>query len=291
MKKIALCLLCCIAFAAGGEEQQIEMPPLHHVVKVKPPESMNTPKEFPLNSDGEIDCKTCHGIKNISKIPIKQIDKKADDFHRGGPYKELTDFCQNCHKKKGYERPNIHKLLDVKGEFDKKDCEYCHKKAPDLKQEIKRKKLAFRLPPQKICFGCHLKTPHLNAFNHLVKPDEKMRQRIRAAEKTLKIILPLDDAGNVMCATCHATHQPGLIDRKKPAGRQVADTDLDTGVTYIEHPWNKVFQLDKKRRLEKLAKESGGAEALGYQRIKAEVLLRASAKDGTLCQACHEFDR
>ncbi len=297
MKAIFLCLILFIPFVANGEEEQkgeerkIEMPPLHHIVKVKPPEGMQVPKKFPLNDRGEIDCKTCHGIKDIATTPVDQVDKKADNFHRGGPYKALSDFCHHCHKKKGYERPNIHKLLDDKGEIDEKDCEYCHKEAPDLKKEIKRDELEFRLPPQKLCFGCHLKTPHLNALNHQVKPDKKMRQHMRAAEKKLKIILPLDEDGKVMCATCHAPHQLGVIDKNKPAGRQVADTDLDKGVSYVEHPWGRVFQLDKKARLDVLAEQDGTVHTLSYQRIKTEVLLRLSAKDGSLCQACHEFDK
>jgi len=273
------------------EEKKIEMPPLHHVVKVKPPEDMKLPKTFPLNDEGQIDCKTCHGIKDIAKTPINKVDKKADNFHRGGPYKQLTDFCANCHNKKDYKRPNTHKLLNDKGEFDKKDCEYCHKKAPDPKKEIKRDELEFRLPPQKICFGCHLKTPHFNALNHQVKPDKKMRKRMREAEKKLGIILPLDKEGKIMCATCHAPHQPGVIDKKQPAGKQVADADLDKGISYVEHPWNRVFQSDKKARLEKLTQEGGGVHSLGYQRIKTEVLLRLPAKNGALCQACHIFEK
>ncbi len=292
MKYISLFIILMISFVVNGkEEKKIEMPPLHHVVKVKPPEDMKLPKEFPLNDEGQIDCKTCHGIKDIEKTPINKVNKKAHNFHRGGPYEQLTEFCANCHNKKDYKRPNIHKLLDDKGEFDKKDCEYCHKKAPDLKKEIKREDLEFRLLPQKICFGCHLKTPHLNALNHQVKPDKKMRKRIREAEKKLGIILPLDDKGKIMCVTCHAPHQPGVIDKKKPAGKQVADTDLDEGVSYVKHPWNKVFQSDKKVRLEKLSQESGGIYSLGYERIKTEVLLRLPAKDGSLCQACHTFQK
>ncbi len=291
MKIILLATLLLFSFVSyGAEEKKIEMSPLHHVVKVKPSEGMKIPKKLTLNDEGQIDCKTCHGIKDIEKIPINKVDKKANNFHRGGPYKQLSDLCYQCHKKKEYKRPNIHKLLDDKGKFDEEDCEYCHKEAPDLKKEIKRDELEFRLPPQKICFGCHLKTPHLNALNHQVKPDKKMRQRMHEFEKKLKIILPLDDEGKVMCTTCHAPHQPGVIDRKTPAGKQVADADLDKGVSYAEHAWNNVFKSDKKTRLKKLAEQGDGQHELNYQRIKTEVLLRLSAKKGSLCLACHKFE-
>jgi len=291
---VALLLLLPVVGVAQdeiAEKKKIELPPMHHVVKVKPPEGMKPPKDFPLNDQNQIDCKTCHGIKDIEKTPIDKVDKKAHNFHRGGPYKNLRDFCFKCHEKKDYQRPNIHKLLDDKGKFDKKACEYCHKKALDPTKKIDREKLEFRLPPQKLCFGCHLKTPHLNALTHQVKPDEKMVKRIKKAEQKHAVILPLDSDGKIMCATCHSPHEPGVIDKDKPAGKQVADAKLDDGVSYVDHPWNTVFMADKKTRLEKLMQETGKTYRLSYQRLKHEVLLRLPAKDGVLCQACHEFEK
>jgi hypothetical protein len=273
------------------QKKKIELPPMHHVVKVAVPEGMKPPKDFPLNDQNQIDCKTCHGIKDIENTPVDKVDRKANNFHRGGPYKNLREFCFKCHEKKEYKRPNIHKLLDDKGKYDEKACEYCHKKAPDPKKKIDRQKLEFRLSPEKLCFSCHLKTPHLNALVHQAKPDEKMVKRIKKSEQKQGVILPLDNDGKIMCVTCHASHEPGVIDKEKPAGKQIADAGLDDGVSYVEHPWNTVFVADKKDRLEKLMQETGKTYHLSYQRIKHEVLLRLPAKDGTLCQACHEFEK
>ena len=273
------------------EEKKIELPPMHHLVNIKPPKAMKVSDKLPLNDEGEIDCKTCHGVKNIEKTAIDKVDRKADNFHRGGPYKKLTEFCYLCHEKKDYQRPNIHKLLDDKGKYDKKDCEYCHKKVPDPKKEIKRDELEFRLPPQKLCWGCHLKAPHFNALNHQAEPDKEMRQRIEKSENKHKVILPLDSENKVMCVTCHSPHEPGVIAKDKPAGRQVADVEVEKGVSYKDHSWNKVFVADKELRLRKLAEQSGNVHSLKYQRLQDEVLLRLSAKDGTLCLACHEFER
>lgn len=284
-------ILLILPAITSAEENKYELPPLHHIVKVKPPSDMKVAKDFPLNKKGEIDCQTCHGIKDIENIPFDDVDKKADNFHRGGPYKQLTDFCYNCHEKQDYQRPNIHKLLDDNGEYDEKACEYCHKKAPDPKKDIVREKLEFRLPPQKLCIGCHLKTPHLNALLHQVKPDKTMFKRIKNSEQKLEVILPLDREGKLMCATCHTPHPPGLISETKPAGKQVTDADLDDGIRYEDHAWNKVYMADKKDRLAQLAQANGKNYSLSYQRLKHEVLLRLPAKDGSLCQACHQFER
>ncbi len=277
------------AFAAGTDEQ---LPPLHHPVEVEIPDGMEIPDTFPLSADGRLDCKTCHGIEGIGELPFDELDREAPDFHRGGPYRRLTDFCYRCHDRREYSRSNIHKLLDERGEYDEEACRQCHLEVPDPGEEnIVRSELKFRLPPQRLCYGCHLRAPHLNALDHQVKPDEEMRERIGRAERGLGVILPLDGDGKIMCATCHTAHQRGLIDPQWPAGRQVADTDLDEGVTYREHVWNRVFQADKRERLEVLAGEEGAAPVLSYRRIEKEVLIRLPAKDGTLCLVCHEFER
>ncbi len=288
---IFMIVLLIPAIIVSAEEDK-KLPPLHHVVDVPVPEEMEVPEEFPLSNDGRIVCKTCHGIGNIDELPFDQVDKSADDFHRGGPYRRLTDLCYRCHDKREYRPPNIHILLDEQGEYDQKACEYCHLEAPDPKQkDILRDALEFRLPPEKLCYGCHLKTPHLNALNHQAEPDREMLKRIDRAERKHGVILPLDLDSTITCVTCHATHQHGLIDPQRPAGRQVADTDLEEGITYRDHPWNQVFREDKRERLAALAEERGETHTLSYQRIENEVLLRLPAKDGTLCMACHEFNR
>lgn len=286
-----LLILFIPLFVKAEQKKEVDLPPLHHVVKVRPSSSIQVPKHYPLNDKKEIDCQTCHGIDDIEETPWKDVNKKAPDFFRDGPYSQLTDFCYGCHQKKSYERPNIHQLLDENGKYKEEDCEYCHDKAPDPEDQLNTSELTFRLPPEILCFGCHLKTPHLNALNHQVKPDNEMRKTMREAEKRLNIILPLDKDEKIMCVTCHSPHQIGLIDQNRPAGNQVADTDLDEGITYIEHPWNQVFQSDKETRLKQLAKSGNEVHTLSYQRIKTEVLLRASARDGTLCQSCHRFER
>jgi len=289
--------VCLILFlfiplvANAAQEKDLKLPPLHHIVQVRPSSEISIPENFPLNKNKEIDCQTCHGIKDIETSPFDEIDKKSPDFFRNGPYPLFSDFCYSCHQQKAYKRPNIHQLLDKNGQYKKDDCKYCHLKTPDPENLDSTSEIKLRLPPEKLCFGCHLKTPHLNALNHQVIPDKKMQDTMRKAEISLNIILPLDNEKRIMCVTCHSPHQTGLINQKNPAATQVNDTDLNEGITYVEHPWNKVFQMDKDARLKQLSKEGSGIHTLKYQRINTEVLLRASAKDGTLCKSCHQFER
>ncbi len=290
LKKPTVYLLLALLMSSAvlvADEQ--EMPPMHHLVKVKPSDQMSIPNEFKLDEKGRINCKTCHGLEDIEKRPLNKIDRKADNFFNGGPYPSLIDFCHRCHDKKTYARPNIHQLLDEKGKYDKKACEYCHLEAPDPEKGADQQRIKMRLPVGILCYGCHLKSPHLNALNHQIKPDEKMVKQIKSSEASLAVILPLDKEGRITCVTCHAPHQVGLIDKSLPAGKQVEDAPLDEGVSYQPHPWSRVFAEDKRERLNELAEASGRPFSLAYQRIKTEVLLRLPAKDGALCLACHTF--
>ncbi len=289
---IQLFVVCLLLFSMDvlAEDKQ-EMPAMHHLIKIKPSENISIPDSFPLNDKDEIDCKTCHGIKDMKEQDFKKIDKDADNFFREGPYKTPIDFCYRCHDDKQYQRNNIHKMLDNNGKIIKNNCLYCHKETLDPEKDIKLGELKLRLPANNICYGCHLHAPHFNALNHQQKPDDDMKNKIKKSEQQHKIIMPLASDGKIMCVTCHSPHQIDVISQQKPAGKQVINNDLDKGIVYTEHSWNKVFVKDKQKRLEKLQQNTKQNLALEYQRIEKEILLRLPAKDGTLCMACHVFEK
>ncbi len=298
MIRLVLTFFLLLSFAADAKEEQ-EMPAMHHLFDVKPSADISIPDTFPLNKSKQIDCQTCHGIKDMEEQDFKKVDKQDDNFFREGPYETMTDFCYRCHNTKQYQRDNIHKMLGSDGKIIKNTCLYCHEEVLDPEQDPEEgsgpDELKLRLPPQNICYGCHLYTPHLNALGHQQKPDDDMKKRIQKYEQEYKIILPLSDDEKVMCITCHSPHQLDVISREKPAGKQVlnngVDNDLDKGITYSEHPWNKVFIEDKINRLNKLNQETGKNHVLNYQRIEKEILLRLPAKDGKLCLVCHKFEK
>ncbi len=265
----------------------------HHVIGIEPSKDISIPNEWPLNAK-KLDCVSCHTNKDISNIQQEQIDTDKGDFLRGGPYPNLQTFCQNCHKNDDYQARNIHLMLDRNGEIKKQNCLYCHDKLPERddekRSELPEKEQAkLRIPKETICFGCHLKTPHLNALEHQVKVDEKMLEHIKESQQSKQITLPLGDKNEVLCISCHSPHQRGVLAVESPLGKQVNNTDLTRGVHYQDHPWNDIVQRDKRDRLNKVAPEL--AQDFKYQQIKHEVLLRLPAKNGELCLACHTFSR
>lgn len=266
----------------------VEMPPLHHPVELEVPEAMQVAEDLPLGEGDRLACTTCHGIEEIKELPREEVDKDDPEFLRGGPYSRLSAFCANCHDREASRPLNIHAMRDAAGELVEGRCLHCHEEARDPEQPVEREALRFRLPPSKLCIGCHLKAPHLNARRHAAEPKEAMRELMQKAEREHGIVLPLDESGRVMCATCHAPHGPGVLGPDSPAGRQVADTDLDEGIVYGDSAWTRVFEADKRERLDQLEQT---VPPLTYRRVEKEVLLRLPAKDGRLCSACHEFDK
>jgi len=116
-----------------------------------------------------------------------------------------------------------------------------------------------------------------------------MLERIEKHSKELNILIPLSDKQEVVCVSCHTPHQYGVIDPEKPAGKQVLIDDLEKGIEYQEHPWNKVFSADKDVRLSEFNQLHKMQVQFSYQRIVQEALLRLPAKDGQLCLVCHDF--
>lgn len=279
------------AWQQQSYKQSRHLPDLHHVVEIKLQDGMEPPLEFALQ-DGKLGCNTCHGLDKIAEIPYDKVDKKAANFLRGGPYPKLQTFCFNCHPKQDHERANIHAMLDEQGEIIKHNCLYCHEDVHEMRDQRREpNQLKLRLPAEKLCFGCHLKTPHLNAVEHQdAKPKDEMKKHMQAKADEQGILLPLAADGKVTCISCHSPHPEGVMKPGNPAGAQVSG-DVEKGVEYANHSWDQVYRQDKQDRLQWLAMQGGEQHELGYRRLQREVLLRLPAKDGSLCLSCHQFER
>ncbi len=281
-----------LAFCLAGSVAQADtdkLPPMHHVVGVPVSPDMKLPQTFPLGERRELICDTCHGVEDIEHLPEDEVDTRMPDFLHDGPYRALTEFCYRCHEKAEAQRNNVHVMFNAAGELDTQGCRYCHQETPDPRKPYERERMRFQLPRQKLCYGCHLKTPHLNALTHQSAPDEAMRETMRASERRLGVRLPLVEEDKVGCITCHTPHQSGVIDETHPGGRQVEDRAVKEGIAWRRTHWSRVFAEDKAERLAELQADSE-LPLPEYQRAEQEILLRLSARDGTLCQACHRFE-
>lgn len=299
------CFVCTDLYAERYSEDKL--PPLHHRTHIIMPDHLLMPSSLIFeeadNKQKKVVCKTCHGIKDIQDKDFAQVDKEDDNFLRNGPYQPLSDFCYLCHKRKENKRKNIHILLDAQSnkvtQKKEQQCLYCHSQVLKQDEFIASNNTAdnyttnrkLRLPIEKICYGCHLRTPHLNALEHQVKiSDKEMLLYIEKSRKQYQVTLPLGQDNQVVCVTCHDPHQQGVLQRVKKDKQEntlQVSPDLVTGVTYQAHPWAEIYANDKADRLQQM----GTANKLHYQRISNEVLLRLPAKDGTLCIACHDFSQ
>ncbi len=289
--------LLLIGFSGLVSAQKQPLPPLHHPVGITLPQNMQVPDDFPLGKQQELVCDTCHGVENLDQVPQAKVNTRVKNFLRSGPYdgsgKTLLDFCGNCHesrfKQKNMQRTNVHKMLDKQGKQIKKNCTYCHASVPDPVKDQDWRKLRFQISPEKLCYGCHLKTTHLNAVQHQVKPSDKVLKQMQRSEQQKQLVLPLDKRGKMMCVTCHSPHQQGVLNAHSKGGKQVAQTSLDQGIQYAKpNFWSRVFAQDKAVRWQQL-NEVKGLKLPEYRPIKQEALLRLPAKDGQLCRACHVF--
>ncbi len=283
-----LVAVCCVL---SVQAEEAELPAWHHVVDVMPSERVSLPDTLPTDSEGRLVCSSCHGIEDIDEMTLDEVDATDPEFLRSGPYTRLSEFCDKCHDEKKLKRRNVHLQLNEAGDYDKAQCLFCHKEVPDPRKEHRPDSLEYQLPKEKLCNGCHLQTPHFNAMSHQVELTDKYLARVKRAEDKYEIRMPLLEKQRMGCITCHTAHEKGLLPGDRPVAKQVADVRVDRGVIYEESDWNLIYQRDKKDRLEKLERELDRPIPLVYQKLKSEVLVRLSAKNGQLCLACHQFEK
>jgi len=264
-----------------------KLPEMHHRSDLILPKDMLKPTTlwFENTADGgqKIVCKTCHGIEGIAEMDFVEVDRDSADFLRNGPYQNMTDFCYLCHQRQENQRPNIHILLTENDERKDQQCLYCHQELPQRDDE----RPPLRLSTEKLCHGCHLRTPHLNALEHQKRVEKEMQKYMQQRSEKTAVKLPLGDNNQITCVTCHDPHQQGVFKQAQLEAEYQVGSDLKQGISYSEHPWETVYAADKQQRLQQLDRSI----KLQYQRIEYEVLLRLPAKNGALCLACHDFSK
>ncbi len=243
-------------------------PTLHPVseIEVKETECIRVPAEFPLKN-GRMTCLTCHDTES----------KNRDFLRSTRPLVRRFDFCFQCHNEECYKKFNPHRTIESRTDWSrkKKACIYCHG-------------VGATLEAYNACYGCHTKTPHVGAYEHLKADREKIEKLVRDKEevfdiKSIKDLKPRVDErvlkkrkpkvilvkGRIECITCHNPH-PQIAVVAPPQNEE----------------WVRVEKIDLEYRLEKL-KQTLKRYSLNTEQVK---LMSADLRGGKLCQVCHSIN-
>jgi hypothetical protein len=236
-------------------------------VEVQETECIKVPPEFPLNR-GRLTCTTCHDMESLN-----------ENFLRGVKHlKRRFDFCFKCHNEECYKKFNPHETIENKElawEEKKKACIYCHG-------------VGARLEAYNACVGCHTKTPHVGAPEHLFAEREKVEELTKGKEgivdiKSISELNPKIDErellkrkpklilvdGKIECITCHNPH-PQIAIPAPPEPKVWAEMEKKD----LEY---KLKEL--KMELERFSLNTDGVKLMAHQ-----------LKGGKLCQICHSIN-
>ena len=209
---LSLCNDCHISISSEKAVHAVGMVPSK---KVK----ARIPANYPLSSEGSIDCLTCHELPYQCLKKEYYRRKSNPYFLKGAPFKDDTEICNNCHLNKliDFKKLNPHEQINDEGEYLPDKCLYCHKTQPDPKTDDSINSVTFVVNELKeLCQRCHKDRPHPGGkwinFDHLIPPPPKNRMYMLETEKRKGIVLPLEPrTGKIFCCTCHNPHERGVL--------------------------------------------------------------------------------
>ncbi len=146
------------------------------------PDNMKLP-----GASGGLSCASCHQFSSCYQN--KDFGKNS---LRGGPYKTISTFCEQCHStvKEIRNTFNPHLLPEKYGDA----CLLCHlPKEKDASDE----KLVLKQPIEELCFNCHKGNQH---------PLSQVHVGLKIGKQANDSTLVLTHDGKMSCVTCHDPH-------------------------------------------------------------------------------------
>ena len=156
-----------------------------------------------------------------------------------------------------------HRMLKPDGSVDTDKCAACHE--DDM--SLSRSKL-------ETCTLCHAATLHAGAAEHVQASAAAVA---RVVPKGVEPELPLTDAGQIFCGTCHFFHDPRVSEEKQLDQSWVPpSTGLPQAVRQsLLTQWEQIAK--------KYDQQAPGASFATH----STRAIRLPIADGTLCRHCH----
>jgi hypothetical protein len=161
---------------------------------------MAVPKGFPLSKNTEMTCFTCH------ESTTKQT-RSNRAFLRGGPYRRELEFCYNCHSTENYVKINPHQQLREDGSVNSTVCLHCHARQPTATDHPLIAS-EMHADMKSTCNKCHaLHTHEQNHYGKNITTSKKATlKQYNSTQERYSIELPLSQAKEIQCHTCHYIH-------------------------------------------------------------------------------------
>ena len=226
-RRIPRCDSCHLDLDDHEELHPVAVVPPAWMKRVMPPEVRAAFTGAPEHEN----CVACHDvlIQCLTPTPARRVSNPG--FLRGGPFRDRTAFCYQCHDRGAYARLDAHDQVTDDGGVRRDRCLLCHRRVPSRSPagQVRDAELRGGADKTRICRNCHAWIPHPGGNlpfirggkpNHLVVPPPEFQDRMREALATGDFAFPLEPgSGRIYCATCHNPHERGVIpDPKLAAG-------------------------------------------------------------------------
>ncbi|MGA2441595.1 MAG: cytochrome c3 family protein [Tepidisphaeraceae bacterium] len=188
---------------------------------------------------GELDCVTCHDVRQECDAAAQRPDTNAAFLRQGQiPTTDPTaaadpmPFCDNCHAPEQTPKFNPHLMLaGDQHTIIEQRCQVCHGKPMDRNATARSGSASLRADQVSLCRSCHPHHRDISRAGHvlaIIRPPMLVYMRARELtglleapsqdlikqlqdEKAGPTLMVPDAQGRIVCSTCHNPHEQGTF--------------------------------------------------------------------------------